>query len=195
MHFYTIFEYFYRVYRRKLKGKRAVTLKDLPPTTSVAEQHLLRIYLQVPKLIKFYDILHYCVTVVPVLLSNPLKFSLIYDISFSSISISLIQVQEWIGNPGIDPLDFGWETCTESGEFMPTQGISDICPKSIQDILSCKCKKGCNSNKCSCKKHGLMCSPMCDCDECENVKSDQEEIDCDDDEIEYEEVDEDDVDL
>ena len=40
-----------------------------------------------------------------------------------------------------------------------------------------------------------MCSPMCDCDECENVKSDQEEIDCDDDEIEYEEVDEDDVDL
>ena len=35
------------VYKRKLRGKRAVQLKDLPPTTDAAYQHLLRIYLQV----------------------------------------------------------------------------------------------------------------------------------------------------
>ena len=87
----------------------------------------------------------------------------------------IIQVQEWIENTSLDPLDFGWESCTESGELIPRQGISDICPKSIQEILSCKCTKGCNSNKCSCRKHGLICSTVCDCQDCENVRPDNED--------------------
>ena len=36
----------HRVYRRKLCGKRAVALKNLPPTEDAAFQHTLRIYLQ-----------------------------------------------------------------------------------------------------------------------------------------------------
>ena len=83
----------------------------------------------------------------------------------STIFISLIQVQDWIDNPGLDPLDFGWETCSESGECMPTQRISDICPNTSLSKTFCLA---------SVRKVAIRTNVavrMCDCDECENVKT------------------------
>ena len=29
------------------------------------------------------------------------------------------------------------------------------------EIIHCACKKDCNTNRCSCRRHGLSCSPAC----------------------------------
>lgn len=83
-------------------------------------------------------------------------------------------MQEWIGETTLDPLDFGWESCSESGGLVPKQGIGAICPDSIHKVLSCKCTKGCSKNKCSCKKHGLFCTTICECQDCQNVRTDND---------------------
>ena len=51
-------------------------------------------------------------------------------------------------------------------------------------INGCKCKKGCGTLKCGCKKKNILCGPGCYCSNCSNVavqqsgnSSDEEESD------------------
>jgi len=38
----------------------------------------------------------------------------------------------------------------------------------------CKCKTGCNTMRCKCKKNSLVCTEMCFCVACENVDADED---------------------
>ena len=40
-------------------------------------------------------------------------------------------------------------------------------PESVIDLSICRCKTGCNSLRCKCRKNGLKCSDMCLCCDCE----------------------------
>lgn len=56
-----------------------------------------------------------------------------------------------------------------------------IAPPEIQKVLACSCKTGCQRASCSCRKHGLLCSEACKCnDTCENV---MESVDCSEDDM------------
>ena len=36
-------------------------------------------------------------------------------------------------------------------------------------IKGCKCKKGCNTSRCGCKKKSSYCGPGCYCSSCSNI--------------------------
>lgn len=67
-----------------------------------------------------------------------------------------------------DPLQMGWKL--EEGVYSPVLSKSECAPTDILNFIRCKCKAGCSSNLCSCKKHGLNCVLACtNCrGDCEN---------------------------
>ena len=59
----------------------------------------------------------------------------------------------------LDPCQYGWTVLNDI--FSPTP-ISDACaPDDLLKLIRCKCKSGCQSANCSCKKHGLSCAVAC----------------------------------
>ena len=67
------------------------------------------------------------------------------------------QIQAWIGN-NIDPLQWGW---TQSGHrLVPLKTYLSAAPERFLNIIKCNCKN-CDTKRCSCRKHGLVCSPAC----------------------------------
>lgn len=58
-----------------------------------------------------------------------------------------------------DPATWGWKL--EDGVYSPILTTSDIAPENILQFIRCKCKAGCHSNLCSCRKHGLKCVFAC----------------------------------
>ena len=48
-------------------------------------------------------------------------------------------------------------------------------PKRIVElcIYLCKCKTGCGSLKCSCKKNNLVCIEICMCNDCKNCSNEE----------------------
>lgn len=70
------------------------------------------------------------------------------------------QVQEWRGETGhLDPEKWGWEITNQ--QLMPVQTDMPPAPKDLLRIFRCNCKTGCDSRRCTCKKHGLECTPAC----------------------------------
>ena len=59
----------------------------------------------------------------------------------------------------LDPKDFGWQI--EEGKFTPIQSTKECAPSNLLQFIRCKCKSGCSSTLCSCKKHGLKCVFAC----------------------------------
>ena len=49
-----------------------------------------------------------------------------------------------------------------------------IAPDGVLSFISCSCKKGCTSNRCSCFKASLACSDLCRCAECKNALNQEE---------------------
>ena len=81
------------------------------------------------------------------------------------------QVQQWIGND-IDPTEWGWKL--DSNILAPITTLRQPAPISLLKIIRCGCKLDCTSKSCSCKKHGLNCTPACsECrgDACSNSQS------------------------
>ena len=48
-------------------------------------------------------------------------------------------------------------------------------PDSMLVLVNCKCTKGCENNRCSCKKPGLQCTDVCKCSDCKNGKANSED--------------------
>ena len=69
----------------------------------------------------------------------------------------------WIKNKN-DEYEIDWEDPTKTSKI-----------KSNMDFLlsGCKCKKGCKTRKCGCKKAGKVCGPGCVCSGCGNFQTDQ----------------------
>ena len=79
------------------------------------------------------------------------------------------------------PIDNGWVEDSE-GFLQPEFMIFDSAPESILELVSCKCKKGCKTNACSCRKTGLNCCGACLCKDCTNDETNELQNDSDDEE-------------
>jgi hypothetical protein len=58
--------------------------------------------------------------------------------------------------------DFGWRLDI-SGRLLPILTTRDAVPKGCHELLSCKCKTGCKTMRCKCKKANLVCITTCQC--------------------------------
>ena len=58
-----------------------------------------------------------------------------------------------------DPSSWGWKF--ESEMYSPIQSSKECAPVDLLQFVRCKCKTGCSSTLCSCKKHGLNCVFAC----------------------------------
>jgi hypothetical protein len=68
----------------------------------------------------------------------------------------------------------GW-TKDETGNLVPKLMANDPAPKSLLELVVCRCKKGCNA-RCSCRNVGLSCTLACTCkNECDNNPIEDEE--------------------
>ena len=47
--------------------------------------------------------------------------------------------------------------------------------RQLMEFVSCGCKKGCKTARCSCRKNGLMCTDICNCLDCSNCSNDPDD--------------------
>ena len=59
------------------------------------------------------------------------------------------------------PEEWGWEKVDRG--YSPVWSTLPDVWKSVQELISCTCKKGCKS-RCKCVKEGLKCCALCDCE-------------------------------
>ena len=97
-----------------------------------------------------------------------------------------------VPNPVLpSPQGYGWTL--ENDEWNPIRTTLSPAPEAIIQLVKCRCaKERCSTNRCQCRKAGLLCTDLCSCldddDECENQ---QGKYDDDDSDIEDEENDDD----
>ena len=78
------------------------------------------------------------------------------------------QVQQWKGETGhLNPKQWGWEIIND--QLMPMKTDMLPAPKDLLHIFRCNCKTGCSSKRCTCRNHGLECTPACG--ECKGLSS------------------------
>lgn len=80
------------------------------------------------------------------------------------------------------PIGNGWHL--NESILLPEFMIKAPIPESTIELICCKCKKGCRTNACSCRKSSIICTDACACDdfeECENTEMYDHENDDDDD--------------
>ncbi|CAH3177831.1 unnamed protein product [Porites lobata] len=71
-----------------------------------------------------------------------------------------LQVKRWKGeNEGMSLEDYGWKV-TE-GQVLPRMTDLPAAPESLLQMIRCNCSSDCASARCTCRKHGLECSPAC----------------------------------
>ena len=68
------------------------------------------------------------------------------------------QVMQWKGRE-IDPTKWGWKFTNTM--MMPKYTDLPCAPEELLKTISCNCKTGCSSMRCSCTKNGLICSSTC----------------------------------
>lgn len=68
------------------------------------------------------------------------------------------QLQTWIGKK-IDPTKWGWKCIGQN--LQPIYSTEPMMPEELSRTISCKCKKGCKTKACTCRKNGFKCTDMC----------------------------------
>ena len=66
------------------------------------------------------------------------------------------QVQEWLGVPPADFTQYGWQHGSQ-GQLLPVISSTPAAPPELLKIIRCTCLGNCETNQCSCRKHGLEC--------------------------------------
>lgn len=69
------------------------------------------------------------------------------------------QVQDWRGQHELQAEDWGWKL--KDGKLLPVTTHLPAAHESLLNIVRCNCKSNCSTLRCSCRKHGLECSPAC----------------------------------
>ena len=69
------------------------------------------------------------------------------------------QVQEWIGQPALDPNQWGWSLV--EGRLNLTTTDLPPAPPALLKVVHCNCKSDCSSRRCTCRRMGLECSAAC----------------------------------
>ena len=57
------------------------------------------------------------------------------------------------------PEEWWWHIV--DGQCLPMQTDKPAAPAELLDIIHCRCKKLCNTNRCTCRQHGLQCIDVC----------------------------------
>ena len=78
-------------------------------------------------------------------------------------------------NPELpSPSEYGWDL--KDGVWVPVMSTQAPAPISILQLVKCGCsKERCSTNRCQCRKNGLLCTDICSCsdnDDCENHADD-----------------------
>ena len=95
------------------------------------------------------------------------------------------------------PVGRGWKLEKNDGreELVIDWMDGKPAPDAVLDLLSCTCRKSCDSATCACIKNGLRCTDMCTLRACTNqtaendLQNDDDEISDDDDDDDEEEGD------
>ena len=74
------------------------------------------------------------------------------------------QVMQWALVCNVpEPLEWGW--IQNENDLAPIKTDLASAPSSLKKIIRCNCKlsnkNACNSNICSCRKHGMVCIASC----------------------------------
>ena len=84
------------------------------------------------------------------------------------------QVMEWMGcSEEMDPSEWGWRV--EGDKLVPVMTDKSPAPDVLIQIIHCNCSGGCNTLRCTCRKHGLECTSACGhCQDgnCDNMTND-----------------------
>lgn len=67
-----------------------------------------------------------------------------------------------------DPVTMGWNR-TDDNKLRPVLMTKDPIPKACGEIISCSCRTGCTTSRCSCKKSSLFCTSVCGCGKTANT--------------------------
>ena len=71
------------------------------------------------------------------------------------------QVQAWenLNNASLDPRQWGWEVDNR----MLLHMLTDLpaAPEELLTVIRCNCKTDCSTTRCTCRKHGLVCTVAC----------------------------------
>lgn len=87
------------------------------------------------------------------------------------------QIQQWKGVL-LKPEDWGWKL--SSGKLLPIRTQLPPADESLLEFVRCNCKKGCSTQKCTCRKNGLDSSPACgECKGYSCVNSAPPDLECD----------------
>ena len=66
-----------------------------------------------------------------------------------------------------DPCLHGWQMIAGKLVCLPT--TLPAAPSAVLELVSCSCKKSkCVGGNCSCKTANLVCTDLCQCNECDN---------------------------
>lgn len=65
-------------------------------------------------------------------------------------------------------IDYGWEE--NNGAIVPQWTTLEGAPLKVMKDHQCKCLKGCNTNRCTCKKNNIPCTEICSCIGCQNER-------------------------
>ena len=78
-----------------------------------------------------------------------------------------------------DSKEFGlrWNSSEKPYESIVTKNLP--APESVIELCICKCKTGCTSLRCMCKKNSMLCTEMCLCVDCCNGENDNDNVDSD----------------
>lgn len=72
-----------------------------------------------------------------------------------------------IAEPEIpSPVGHGWKL--DNDELTIDWMEQEPAPKELMQLVSCRCKTGCNSRRCSCLRDSLSCTDACQCTVCTN---------------------------
>ncbi|KAK7111484.1 hypothetical protein V1264_011106 [Littorina saxatilis] len=72
-----------------------------------------------------------------------------------------LQVQEWVNlSADLAPEEWGWHL-SAGQQLEPRTTDLPPAPEALLRVVRCNCKKDCQSKRCTCRKHGLVCSVAC----------------------------------
>ena len=74
-------------------------------------------------------------------------------------SYSYLEVQRGIGRDDLNPEKWGWKI--KDNKLQPITTDLPPAPAKLLKVICCNCKTDCDTKRCSCRKHGLDCSPAC----------------------------------
>jgi len=91
------------------------------------------------------------------------------------------QVQQWLGVT-LPAEDWGWQI--QNDQLLPMTTDLPPAPAYLLEAIRCKCKSGCITNRCGCRKYGLECSPACT--ECKGIQCSNSTVQVADSDDDYE---------